>query len=86
MLLTLAAVGCGTHSSSPAAGTFTQCVPGVLTVATSVVPSPGFWEGTPSHPTGGLEYELARDLAQRFGLRSVRIVLAHFHRIVTLRC
>jgi polar amino acid transport system substrate-binding protein len=82
-LLASAAAACGTHSSSPAAGTFTPRVPGVLTVATSVVPSPGFWEGTASHPTGGLEYELARDLAQRFGLRSVRIVLVHFHRIVS---
>lgn len=81
--LTLAAAACGTHSSSPAAGTFTPRVPGVLTVATSVVPSPGFWEGTANHPTGGLEYELARDLAQRFGLSSVRIVLVHFHRIVS---
>ncbi|MFL5829842.1 MAG: ABC transporter substrate-binding protein [Solirubrobacteraceae bacterium] len=48
-----------------------------------MVPSPGFWEGTASHPTGGLEYELAKDLAQRFGLKSVRIVLEHFHRIVS---
>jgi polar amino acid transport system substrate-binding protein len=55
----------------------------VLTVATTVVPSPGFWEGTATHPTGGLEYELAKDLAQRFGLKSVRIVLEHFHRIVS---
>ena len=82
MLLTCAVAACGTRSSSPAAGTFTPRVPGVLTVATSVVPSPGFWEGTASRPTGGLEYELARDLAQRFGLKSVRIVLVHFHRIV----
>jgi ABC-type amino acid transport substrate-binding protein len=74
---------CGTHSSSPAAGTFTPRVPGVLTVATTSVPSPGFWEGTASHPTGGFEYELARDLAQRFGLRLVRVVLVHFHRIVS---
>lgn len=83
LALTLAAAACGTHSSSPAAGTFTPRVRGVLTVATSVVPSPGFWEGTANDPTGGLEYELARDLAHRFGLRSMRIVLVHFHRIVS---
>ncbi|HVS99457.1 MAG TPA: ABC transporter substrate-binding protein [Solirubrobacterales bacterium] len=56
--------------------------PGVLTVATSAVPSPGFWEGTPSHPTGGFEYELAREMATRFGLDRVKVVIVHFHRIV----
>jgi polar amino acid transport system substrate-binding protein len=45
-------------------------------------PTPGFWEGTPQHPTGGFEYELARAMADRFGLRSVRIVVEHFHQIV----
>src|SRR4051794_21854894 len=78
-----APTACGTDDSSPAAGNFTPHARGVLTVATTVVPSPGFWEGTASHPTGGLEYELAKDLAQRFGLKSVRIVLEHFHRIVS---
>jgi ABC-type amino acid transport substrate-binding protein len=45
-------------------------------------PTPGFWEGTPRHPTGGFEFELARALADRFGLRSVRVVVEHFHQIV----
>jgi len=54
----------------------------VLTVATSAVPSAGFWEGTPSHPSGGFEYELAREFAARFGLGSVAIRIVHFHRIV----
>ena len=57
--------------------------PGVLTVATTLVPSPGFWEGTATRPVGGFEYELAEDLAHRFGLRTVRIELIHFHRIVS---
>ncbi len=74
--------GCGTRSTSPAAGTFTPETPGVLTVATSDVPSPGFWEGTARHPTGGFEYELAVALADRFDLRSVRIKIVHFHRVV----
>jgi ABC-type amino acid transport substrate-binding protein len=86
LLYLIALVGlptaCGTQNASPAAGTFTPRVPGVLTVATTLVPSPGFWEGGAGHPTGGLEYELAKDLAQRFGLKSVRIVLVHFHRLV----
>lgn len=54
----------------------------MLTVATSTVPTADFWEGTVRRPTGGFEYELARRLAERFGLDSVRIRLVHFHRIV----
>jgi polar amino acid transport system substrate-binding protein len=73
---------CGTLSTSPAAGTFTPRKAGVLTVAMSDYPTPGFWEGTPQHPTGGFEYELAKSLAERFGLKSVRVVVKHFHQIV----
>ncbi|HEY5334139.1 MAG TPA: hypothetical protein VIJ21_11390 [Solirubrobacterales bacterium] len=58
--------GCGSISGS--AGTFTPARPDVLTVATSAVPSAGFWEGTPTHPTGGFEYELVKEMAKRFGL------------------
>jgi polar amino acid transport system substrate-binding protein len=84
VVLSIAIVsGCGDRSSSPAAGTFTPRVPGVLTVATSGIPTQGFWNGTPSHLTGGLEYELAHDLAQRFGLKRVRVRLVHFHRLVS---
>ncbi len=54
----------------------------MLTVAMSGYPTPGFWEGTPRHPTGGFEYELAKALATRFGLKSVRVVVLHFHQIV----
>jgi polar amino acid transport system substrate-binding protein len=82
LLAMLLLAGCGDRTSSPAAGTFTPRIPGVLTVATTDVPTPGFWTGTPQRVTGGLEYELARDLAHRFGLRSVRIEIVHFHRIV----
>jgi polar amino acid transport system substrate-binding protein len=76
----VAATGCGSIGAS--AGEFTPARPGVLTVATSAVPSPGFWEGTPAHPTGGFEYELARQLAERFGLGQVQVKIVHFHRIV----
>jgi ABC-type amino acid transport substrate-binding protein len=54
----------------------------VLTVVTTDIPSPGFWEGTPTHVTGGFEYELARLLAKRFGLRSLDVKTEPFHRIV----
>jgi ABC-type amino acid transport substrate-binding protein len=76
----LALSGCGSISAS--AGKFTPAQPGVLTVATSVVPSAGFWEGTAQHPSGGFEYELARELATRFGLHRVQVKIVHFHRIV----
>jgi ABC-type amino acid transport substrate-binding protein len=73
---------CGVETTSPAAGTFTPRTPGILTVVTTDVPSPGFWEGTPGHLTGGFEFELAKALAQRLGLRGVRIKIERFHRIV----
>lgn len=74
--------GCGVLSTSPAAGTFRPAERGALTVVTSDVPTPGFWEGTPARPTGGFEYELARMLATRFGLHAVRIRIELFHRII----
>lgn len=73
---------CGDLTSSPSSGTFTPRTRGVLTVVTTNVPIPGFWEGTPTHLTGGFEYELAKRLAERFGLKSVQVRLERFHRIV----
>lgn len=81
MALTIA--GCSDRKSSPAAGTFTPKVPGVLTVATALIPTRGFWEGTAEHVTGGFEYELAHDFARRFGLRAVRVKVEPFQRIVS---
>jgi polar amino acid transport system substrate-binding protein len=83
LLVAVVLVSCGTRTTSPAAGTFTPRTAGVLTIATSIIPTPGFWEGTASHLVGGLEYELAQDLAERFGLKSLRIVIVPFYRIVT---
>lgn len=80
LALVLAASACGSIANS--AGEFTPARPGILTVATSTIPSPGFWEGTATDPTGGFEYELARALADRFGLEKVEIKIVHFHRIV----
>lgn len=85
LLCALAAVGltaCGVETTSPAAGTFKPQTPGVLTVVTTEVPSPGFWEGTAAHVTGGFEFELARLLAERLGLKTVRVKIEQFHRIV----
>ncbi len=75
--------GCSNRNSSPAAGTFTPKVPGVLTVATALIPTTGFWEGTSEHVTGGFEYALAHDFARRFGLRSVHVEIEPFQRIVS---
>jgi ABC-type amino acid transport substrate-binding protein len=49
---------------------------------TSEIPSSGFFEGTVQHPTGGFEYELARAMANRFGLRSVRVEIEPFAQLV----
>ena len=83
MLAGAALTGCGDRTTSPSAGTFTPRTKGVLTVATSVIPTAGFWTGSPDHLTGGFEYELARNLAQRFGLKAVQVRVVHFHRVVS---
>ena len=49
---------------------------------TTDIPSAGFWEGTPSHVTGGFEYELAKLMARRFGLRRVAVRLVPFDQVV----
>jgi len=74
------AVGCGGERS--AAGRFEPAEPGTLTVATSEIPATGFWEGTPSRPTGGFEWALANSLAERFGLERVRVVTVPFSKLV----
>jgi ABC-type amino acid transport substrate-binding protein len=83
VLVALTVAGCSNRNSSPAAGTFTPRVPGVLTVATALIPTTGFWDGTSEHVTGGFEYELARDFARRFGLHSVHVEIEPFQRIVS---
>jgi len=74
----LAACGGG---ASGAAGSFAPKTPGVLTVATADLPTPGFWEGTAARPTGGFEWALARELARRFGLSAVKVVELRFEQI-----
>jgi ABC-type amino acid transport substrate-binding protein len=65
-----------------ASGDFTPKTKNTLTVATSEIPQPGFWEGTPEHLTGGFEYELARKLAGRFNLDHVKVVVVPFADLV----
>jgi polar amino acid transport system substrate-binding protein len=76
------AVWLGACGGLESAGTFTPHTPGMLTVATAQIPDPGFWTGTPQHPTGGFEYELAHALAQRLGLAKVKVVLVPFEQLV----
>jgi ABC-type amino acid transport substrate-binding protein len=74
---------CQQSPAGSAAGTFHPRTPHVLTVATDVVPTPGMFEGTASHPTGGFEFEIARELAQRFNLDRVRVITVPFARLVS---
>ncbi|MCX4097116.1 substrate-binding periplasmic protein [Nocardia sp. alder85J] len=64
----------GTAPSATAGGTrpaFTTVTPGVLTIATEVG-NPGWMDGTdPEHLTGGVEYRMALQLAQDWGIPKV---------------
>lgn len=77
-----AAAGCGGSDQLGAAGNFTPKRPDTLTVATAQIPDPGLWSGTPQHPTGGLEYELARALAERFHLAHLAVVIVPFKKLI----
>lgn len=76
-------------SSTPAEDTpteqqegFSPVSEGVLTVATNL-PAPGFWNGDdPSQITGGFEYGIAQELAERLGLDDVRVVNVSFDALV----
>jgi polar amino acid transport system substrate-binding protein len=72
--------GCGGLSS--AAGTFTPAHRDTLTVVTQPLPTAGFWLGVGDHPTGGMEYEMAKDLAHRFGLKHLVVRTESFSKIV----
>lgn len=73
VLASLSLTGCVIEFGGSPAGDLTTARPGTLTVATEKVPSAGFWLGTPEHPTGGFEYELARALAGHFGIDRVEV-------------
>lgn len=82
VLLATGMLACAEGPHGGAAGTFTPRTPDTLTVATAQIPDPGFWEGTPEHPTGGFEYGLARALAERFGLDHVKVIVVPFAQLV----
>lgn len=64
------------------AGNFTPAEDNVLTVVTQPFPTAGFWEGTAAHPTGGFEYAMAEELADRLGLDGINIKTSSFSNIV----
>lgn len=79
----LSVSGCGGGDSlESASGTFEPSRTGRLTVMTQPLPTAGFWEGSRRNPTGGLEYEMAVDLAERLDLDGVDIRTRPFSRIV----
>jgi polar amino acid transport system substrate-binding protein len=80
LVVLVLASACG--SKINAAGDFHSVHRDTLTVVTGEIPLAGMWEGTPSHPTGGFEFELARALAKRLGLAHVKVVVVPFSRIV----
>ncbi|MFL6240207.1 MAG: ABC transporter substrate-binding protein [Actinomycetes bacterium] len=80
-----AVAACGSGARTGATGQFRSAHAGTLTVATAFFPAPGFWEGTPSVPTGGLEWDLAGTLAKRFHLTRVSVELVPFADLVAGR-
>jgi polar amino acid transport system substrate-binding protein len=87
LALTLLLIGCGDEgATNPAAGDFTPLKDGVLTVATEL-PAPGFWDGggadgtDPDQLSGGFEYDLAHELADKLGLDRVEVVDVPFDRL-----
>lgn len=71
---------CGQLGSS--SGEFEPRTKDTLTVVTQPLPTAGFWEGTARRPTGGFSYGMARDLADRLGLRRLVIRERPFSEIV----
>ncbi len=79
LLLLLASVLACSSPDDPA-GEFEPGTDGVLTVATDL-PAPGFWSGAAVDALdGGFEYEIARALAERFGLR-LEVIELPFERL-----
>jgi len=79
LLAALCLAGCAVGSSG---GEFHPRTENTLTVMTEPLPTPGFWEGSGDTPTGGAEYDLAKELAQRLGVDRVVVRTEAFSKIV----
>jgi polar amino acid transport system substrate-binding protein len=82
--LALAALAAGLTLSGCAIGgaagaKFKSKQPGVLTVATSFLPAPGFWFGPGARL--GFEAGLARALAHKLGLQRIRLIQVPFAQV-----
>jgi polar amino acid transport system substrate-binding protein len=76
--LGLALSGCAVEQNA-AGAKFVPKKPGVLTVATSFLPAPGFWYGPGAK--SGFESRLALALAHKLGLQRVRVVQVPFAQV-----
>jgi polar amino acid transport system substrate-binding protein len=76
LVVGLFAAGCG--SDRNAGSGFQPVKPGTLTVATALIPAPGFWESR----SAGFEAALARELGRRLGLGSVIVKQVPFRSLV----
>jgi len=93
-VLALSFAACGSNTSNDAAGSSTTASAakvktlkdGTLTVATNL-PAPDFFKADPADPTntakitGGLEFDIANELAKRLGLAKVTVVNVPFDSI-----
>jgi polar amino acid transport system substrate-binding protein len=79
VVLGLALSGCALGRNGAAGSKFVPKKPGVLTVATSFLPAPGFWFGPGAKR--GFESGLALALAHKLGLEEVRLVQVPFAQV-----
>jgi polar amino acid transport system substrate-binding protein len=83
--LTVALTACGDDGGSDEGGGdggFEPVNEDVLTVVTSL-PAPGFWDGEdPADITGGFEYDMAVEMADRLGLDGVEVMNVSFDALV----
>lgn len=84
LLAALCVAGC-TIEIGNSNGDFEPRTKNTLTVMTEPLPTAGFWEGSGDQPTGGAEYELAQELAERLGVDKVAVRTEDFSKIVAGR-
>jgi polar amino acid transport system substrate-binding protein len=80
MVATTLVAACGSDVERVTSQEFAPIEDGVLTVATAL-PAAGYWEGDVGEFTGGFEYGVATELAERFDL-DLRVVDVPFADIV----
>lgn len=79
----LLAAGLGSCGDPAAGRAFEPVEPDTLTVATAVLPAPGFWEGPEDGRYRGFEADLVHELADRLGLDRVEVIEVPFEDLVT---